>query len=137
MNEKLHIGYVRVSTDEQVQSGYSIDFQRGRIEDKFKKMGINDYLILVDVGASGKSFNRPKIKRVIKWIEEGKVGTFIVYKLNRLSRKFTDLIELLEEISKKQVNFLNLVEDLNMSSAAGRMFVYIIGIFAQFERESN
>ncbi len=37
MNEKLHIGYVRVSTDEQAHSGYSIDFQRARIEEKFKK----------------------------------------------------------------------------------------------------
>lgn len=68
-----------------------------------KKGVLNDYLILVDDKVSEKSFNRSKIKRVIKWIEEAKVGTFIVYKLDRLSRKLIDLIELLEEISKNRL----------------------------------
>lgn len=135
MNGKLHIGYVRVSTDEQAQHGYSIDFQSERLKEKFDSMGIKDYLILVDDGVSGKSFNRPKVKSAIKWISEGKVETFIVYKLDRLSRKLTDLITFLEDSNKQQVNFISLVEELNMSNAVGRMFVYFIGIFAQFERE--
>ncbi len=92
MNGKLHIGYVRVSTDEQPQYGYSIDVQRERLKEKFESMNISGYLILVDDGVSGKSFNRPKVKSAIKWISEGKVETFIVYKLDRLSRKLTDLI---------------------------------------------
>lgn len=72
MNEKLHIGYVRVSTDEQAQSGYSIDFQRARLEDRFKKMGIDDYLIFEVVYESNNerennwSFNiNPNILNII------------------------------------------------------------------------
>lgn len=135
MDDKLHIGYVRVSTEEQAHNGFSIDFQRERIKNKFESMGINEYLILVDDGISGKSFNRPKIKRVINWVKENKIETFIVYKLDRLSRNLTDLISLLEEMTSKKTNFISIAEDLNMSNAAGRMFIYIIGIFAQFERE--
>ena len=47
MSGKLHIGYVRVSTDEQAQHGYSIDFQRERLKEKFDSMGIKDYLIFI------------------------------------------------------------------------------------------
>ncbi len=40
--ESLHIGYVRVSTDEQAQHGYSIDFQKERLKEKFESMNISD-----------------------------------------------------------------------------------------------
>lgn len=133
--ESLHIGYVRVSTDEQAQHGYSIDFQKERLKEKFESMNISDYLILVDDGVSGKSLKRPKMSKAVEWIKNQEVDTFIVYKLDRLSRNLSDLINFMEECNKHEVNFVSIAEELDMSNAFGRMFVYIIGIFAQFERE--
>lgn len=133
--ERLHIGYVRVSTDEQAQHGYSIDFQKERLKDKFESMNIKDYLILVDDGVSGKSLKRPKMTKVLKWIQDDEVETFIVYKLDRLSRDLSDILKFLKECNKKETSFISISEDLDMSSALGRMFVFILGIFAQFERE--
>lgn len=134
-NESLHIGYVRVSTDEQAQHGYSIDFQKERLKEKFESMNIKDFLILVDDGVSGKSLKRPKMSKAVDWIKNQEVETFIVYKLDRLSRNLSDLINFMEECNKYEVNFVSIAEELDMSNAFGRMFVYIIGIFAQFERE--
>ncbi|MFV0520100.1 MAG: recombinase family protein, partial [Lachnospirales bacterium] len=71
--ESLHIGYVRVSTDEQAQHGYSIDFQKKRLKEKFESMNISDYLILVDEGVSGKSLKRPKMSKAVDWIKEQEV----------------------------------------------------------------
>ncbi len=67
--EKLNIGYVRVSTDEQAQNSFSIDFQKERIEEKFKSEGITNFDIMIDDGISGKSLNRPKMKQILELIE--------------------------------------------------------------------
>lgn len=133
--EKLNIGYVRVSTDEQAQNGFSIDFQKMRIEEKFKSEGIEKFRIMVDDGVSGKSLNRPKMKEILELIKCDQVQTFIVYKLDRLSRNVSDLIRFLEDCNNSDVNFISIAEKIDLSTAFGRMFVYIIGIFAQFERE--
>ncbi len=133
--EKLNIGYVRVSTDEQAQNGFSIDFQKERIEEKFKIEGITNYEIMVDEGISGKSLNRPKMKQILELIGQNKVQTFVVFKLDRLSRSVSDLIKFLDDCNNADVNFISIAEKIDLSTAFGRMFVYIIGIFAQFERE--
>ncbi len=68
-------------------------------------------------------------------IEQNKVQTFVVFKLDRLSRSVSDLIKFLDDFNNANVNFISIAEKIDLSTAFGRMFVYIIGIFAQFERE--
>lgn len=131
----MNIGYCRVSTDEQARNGYSLEYQETELRKKFKQLGITDYRIMIDDGVSAKNMNRPNMKRINKYIKEGEVEVLVVYKLDRLTRNLADLIAFLNDCAIKQVKFISIVENLDLNSAIGRLFVYIIGILAQFERE--
>jgi len=60
----------------------------------------------------------------------------LVYKIDRLTRSTKNLIELIELFSEKNCAFNSLMEAIDTSTATGRMFIKIVGIFAEFEREN-
>lgn len=129
--------YVRVSTEEQAQEGYSIRAQ----EDKLKQFaGIKDwsiYNIYIDDGISGKNIEeRPAINQMIEDIERGYVKNVVVFKIDRLTRSTSDLIYLVDLFNKYDCAFNSLTESIDTQTASGRMFIKIIGIFAEFEREN-
>lgn len=129
--------YIRVSTEEQVKDGFSIHAQKEKLTMYAK---INDWKIYdyyVDDGISGKNIEaRPEIKRMIMDIKEKKINNVLIYKLDRLTRSVKDLIELIELFEKYQCTFSSQTEKIDTSNAVGRMFIKIIGIFAEFEREN-
>ncbi|RKJ56835.1 recombinase family protein [bacterium 1XD42-1] len=129
--------YIRVSTAEQAKEGFSIPAQ---IE-KLKNYAIvNDWDIIdfyIDDGKSGKDIEgRPEVQRLIADVNSGKVNNVLVYKLDRLTRSVKNLIELIELFEENNCCFNSLTEKLDTSNAVGRMFIKIIGIFAEFEREN-
>jgi len=129
--------YVRVSTEEQVREGYSIRAQKEklRIYASLKEWEI--YGIYADEGISAKDIEgRPAIKRLIADISNGKVNNVLVYKIDRLTRSTKNLIELIDLFNQNQCAFNSLNESIDTSSATGRMFLKIVGIFAEFEREN-
>ena len=129
--------YVRVSTEEQAREGYSI---RGQ-EEKLKNYAIlkewHVYSVYSDEGISGKDIDgRPEVKRLISDIEGGKVENVLVFKIDRLTRSTKNLIELMDLFNKHDCAFNSLSESIDTSTASGRMFLKIVGIFAEFEREN-
>lgn len=129
--------YCRVSTEEQASDGFSIKAQKDKLT---KYADANDYLIVdyyVDDGISGKNLkDRPEVTRLINDVKSGKVNNVLVYKLDRLTRSVKDLIYLIDLFSKYDCSFNSQTEKLDTSNAVGRMFVKIVGIFAEFEREN-
>ena len=73
---------------------------------------------------------------MINDIKKKKVNNVLIYKLDRLTRSVKDLIELIELFEKYQCTFSSQTEKIDTSNAVGRMFIKIIGIFAEFEREN-
>ena len=129
--------YVRVSTEEQAQEGFSI---RGQTE-KLKAYALikewEIYDIYGDEGISGKNIeDRPAINRLIKDIKNEKVNNVVVFKVDRLTRSTKNLIELVELFDKYNCHFNSLTESIDTESPSGRMFLKIIGIFAEFERDN-
>jgi site-specific DNA recombinase len=129
--------YVRVSTEEQAQEGYSI---RGQM-DKLKSYALikewDIYDIYADEGISGKNIvDRPAINRMIADIKSGKVNNVLVFKVDRLTRSTKNLLELVELFNTHNCAFNSLTESIDTQTASGRMFLKIIGIFAEFEREN-
>ena len=129
--------YCRVSTEEQATEGFSIHAQK----DKLTKYAIiNDWDIVdyyVDDGISGKNLTeRPEVTRLIEDVKKGKIKNVLIYKLDRLTRSVKDLIYLIELFDKNNCTFNSQTEKIDTSNAVGRMFVKIIGIFAEFEREN-
>ena len=129
--------YARVSTEEQATEGFSIHAQKDKLT---KYAESNDWIITdyyVDDGISGKNLTeRPEVTRLLEDVKSGKINNVLVYKLDRLTRSVKDLIYLIELFDKHNCTFNSQTEKIDTSNAVGRMFVKIIGIFAEFEREN-
>ena len=129
--------YCRVSTEEQANEGFSINAQKDKLT---KYAESNDWDIVdyyIDDGISGKNLtDRIEVSRLIEDVKKGKINNVLIYKLDRLTRSVRDLIYLIELFEKHSCTFNSQTEKIDTSNAVGRMFVKIIGIFAEFEREN-
>lgn len=129
--------YIRVSTEDQAKDGFSINAQKEKLT---KYAEANDWKIFdyyIDDGISGKNLDgRPEVTRLLNDVENGKINNVLIYKLDRLTRSVRDLIYLIELFEKHNCTFNSQTEKIDTSNAVGRMFVKIIGIFAEFEREN-
>ena len=77
------------------------------------------------------------MKRLIKEIQEGKVESVVVVKLDRLSRSQKDTIYLLEDVFEANgVGFISLNENFDTTTPYGKAMVGILSVFAQYEREN-
>jgi len=129
--------YLRVSTEEQVQEGYSIRAQEQKLKDFARIKDWSIFKIYSDEGISGKNITeRPAINEMIADIQSGLVQNVVVYKIDRLTRSTADLIFLVDLFNQYDCAFNSLSESIDTQTASGRMFLKIIGIFAEFEREN-
>jgi len=126
--------YIRVSTLEQAQEGYSVGEQKERLIAYCKAQ---DWLIAdiyVDGGYTGSNLNRPGIQKLMT--ETDKFDLVLVYKLDRLSRSQRDTLYLLEEIFRpNNVDFVSMQESFDTSSPFGKAMIGLLAVFAQLERE--
>jgi site-specific DNA recombinase len=126
--------YIRVSTLEQAQEGYSIGEQKERLIAFCKA---HDWLIAdiyVDGGYSGANTSRPGLQKMIA--EIAKLDVVLVYKLDRLSRSQRDTLYLIEEVFLPNgVDFVSMSESFDTSVLFGRAMIGILSVFAQLERE--
>jgi DNA invertase Pin-like site-specific DNA recombinase len=130
------IGYVRVSTDRQAETGVSLDAQKEKIRAMAVVHGAELLDVIVDGGESAKSLQRPGMERLLALVESKRVQTVIVAKLDRLTRSVRDLCALLELFEKRKVALISVAESLDTGSAAGRLVITIMGAVSQWEREA-
>ena len=129
--------YCRVSTEEQAQEGFSIRAQEQKLKEFANVKDWSIYNIYIDEGISGKNITeRPAITRLIEDIKAGHIKNVLVFKLDRLTRSVADLVYLIDLFKAHQCDFNSLMESIDTGTASGRMFIKIIGIFAEFEREN-
>lgn len=129
------IGYVRVSSEEQKKSGLSVTDQEQKIKDYAKFKGINNIEIVKDEAESGKNLLRTGWVEIEDDIERGLISSVIVYKLDRLTRNIKDLGYLMELFEKRNVKFVSLTENIDTTTASGKLIVNMLGSVAQWERE--
>lgn len=82
---------------------------------------------------SGKDTSRPELKRMMDFVREGDV--VIVESISRFARNTRDLLELVEQLAEKKVEFISKKESLDTSTPSGRFVLTIFGAVAQLERE--
>ena len=129
--------WVDVSTEEQVKEGFSIRAQEQKLKDYARIKDWQIYDAYIDEGISGKDIEaRPEINRLISDVQEGKVKNVLVFKIDRLTRSTSDLIYLVDLFNKNGCAFNSLMESIDTQTASGRMFLKIVGTFAEFEREN-
>lgn len=131
--------YIRVSTEKQVQEGYSISAQKENLIKFAKNQGWNIFDIYSDEGVSGKNIkDRAEIKRLINDIKSKNIDVVVLYKFDRLTRDISDtedIIKLIQEFGIEVYTISGGIVDV--STATGRFYIRMSGVVAQLEREQT
>ena len=128
------IGSVRVSSDEQGQSGAGLAAQRAAILAEAKRRGWRLVEVVEDVGYSGKGRKRPGIETALEALRQKRADTLVVTKFDRLSRSMLDFSRLMDRASRQNWALVALDLALDTSTPAGDMMANVLATFAQFER---
>jgi DNA invertase Pin-like site-specific DNA recombinase len=137
----MKIGYIRVSTMEQ---------NTARQEILMDKYGIPQKAIYIEK-VSGKDTNRPQLQAMLKFIDEfnnvqekmkeqsesyqKEELTLIVESISRFARNTRDLLELVETLKQKNVNFISQKEAIDTTTASGKFMLTVFGAVAELERD--
>jgi len=117
----MKIGYIRISTADQ---------NTARQEVLMQELGVNQ--IYID-RLSGKSLDRPELKKMMNYVREGDV--VIVESISRFARNTRDLLELMEKLNEKKVQFVSKKEAIDTNTPTGRFMLTVFGAVAELERE--
>jgi site-specific DNA recombinase len=134
-------GYCRVSSAGQAAEGVSLDAQRARIAAWCAARGAELINIHVDAGISGfRKENRPGLKAALAAVCAGGRGrgegrVLVVYSLSRMARSSKDSFIISEMIDKAGADLVSLTENVDTTTAAGRMFFGVLAVMNQFERD--
>ena len=130
---KQAIGYVRVSTEQQVNEGVSLEAQEAKIEHWCKANGYELVNVYKDAGLSGKSMDkRPGLLDALKSLKKG--NALVSYSLSRLARSTKDALAIGEAVAKKKADMVSLTEQIDTTTAAGKMMFQMLSVLAEFER---
>lgn len=116
------IGYARVSTNEQ-----TLDLQI----DALKANGCEK--IFSDKGISGAKADRPGLNEALAFLRPGDV--LVVWKLDRLGRSLTHLVEVVNGLSAKDIQFKSLQEQIDTTTPTGKFTFHLFCALAEFERD--
>jgi DNA invertase Pin-like site-specific DNA recombinase len=109
----MHIGYARVSTDDQ--------HTENQIE-QLTKAGCER---IYEEHASGRRWDRPELQDCLKHIRKG--DTLVVWKLDRLTRSLSDLLRILAKVNEAGAGFRSLTESIDTTQPAGRLLMNMLG----------
>lgn len=130
---KQAIGYIRVSTEQQANEGVSLEAQKAKIA---AWCVTNDYELMnvfVDAGISGKSMDkRPGLQDAMKSLKKGMA--LVSYSLSRLARSTKDALSIGETVAKRKADMVSLSEQIDTTTAAGKMMFQMLAVLAEFER---
>jgi DNA invertase Pin-like site-specific DNA recombinase len=129
------VGYVRVSSDQQAESGAGLVAQRRAIQREADRRGWELVEIFEDAGASGKHvYGRPGLSAALEALESGRAAALLVAKLDRLSCSLVDFAELMERSRRMNWDIVALDLGVDTSTPSGEMMANVLAVFAQFER---
>lgn len=128
------IGYARVSTDEQGASGLGLEAQTAKVKAYCELYG-HELVDVVTEAASGKNLRRSGLQGALAAIRAGQADGLLVAKLDRLTRSVRDMGDLLEQHFTKAHLFV-VAEQVDTSSAGGRLVLNVLMSVAQWEREA-
>lgn len=116
----MNVAYIRVSTAEQNTARQREALAKYKIEKIYEEK------------ISGKNTDRPKLKEMLEFVREG--DTIYIHDFSRLARSTKDLLEIIELLNNKGVNLVSNKENLDSSTATGKLMITMIAAINEFER---
>jgi site-specific DNA recombinase len=129
------IGYIRVSTQEQVTNGVSLDAQAEKIRAYASLYDITLLDIIVDAGESAKSLSRLGLQKALELLDSGLADALIIFKLDRLTRNVSDWNTLIADYFTTKA-LLSVSDQIDTRTAGGRLCLNVLMSVAQWEREA-
>ena len=117
----MKVGYIRVSTQEQ-----------NTIRQEVLMQELGAERVFID-RMSGKSMDRPELKRLMAFVRTG--DCVIVESISRFARNTRDLLELIEQLQQKEVQFVSKKEAIDTTTPTGKFMLTVFGAVAELERE--
>ncbi len=117
----MNIGYARISTTDQSPALQLDALDAAKCEKIFEET------------ASGVRKDRPELSKALDFMRKG--DTLVVWKLDRLARSLSQLIETIEMFDERGMHFRSLTEEINTKTAGGKLVFHMMGALAQFERD--
>ena len=114
------VGYARVSTRDQTHALQLDALSKAGCERIFEET------------ASGAQRDRPQLAAALDYVRKG--DAIVVWKLDRLARSIKQLIETVEHLERREIGFRSLTEQIDTTTAGGRLIFHIFGALAEFER---
>lgn len=118
----MNVAYVRVSTVDQNESRQVEALEKHNIDKWFTEK------------ISGKDTNRPELQAMLEYVREG--DTVFIHDFSRLARSTKDLLDIVDQLNKKKVNLVSNKENLDSSTATGKLMITMIGAINEFERQN-
>ncbi len=122
--------YARVSSQDQ-----RTDTQLVPLKDYCCRMGYEVAREYVDHGFSGKDNNRPAFEELLADMRAGVIDCVVCYKLDRVGRSLKHLLNLFEEFKNRGVHFVSISQNINTHTPEGRMFLKMLMVLSEYERE--
>ena len=117
----MKVGYIRVSTQEQ-----------NTIRQEVLMQALGAEQVFID-RMSGKNMDRPELKRLLTFVRAG--DCVIVESISRFARNTRDLLELIDQLQKKEVSFVSKKEAIDTTTPTGKFMLTVFGAVAELERE--
>ena len=115
------IGYARVSTEQQGTEAQLPDPRKAGCKRVYQET------------VGGGTMDRPELEKCLERLDQG--DTLVVWRLDRLRRSIRDLLQIVDRLDKRGINFISLKERFDTSTAAGRLVFHFFAALTQFEKE--
>ncbi|MEI2418449.1 recombinase family protein, partial [Orrella sp. JC864] len=120
-NNARKYGYARVSTEDQ-----NLDLQVSALT----RAGC--VRLYTDKGISGAAASRPGLDAVLRKLKPG--DTLVVWRLDRLGRSLRYLVDTIDKLGKKGIQFVSLTENIDTTHSGGMLLFHMMAALAEFER---
>jgi len=135
MGDNEAIGYVRVSTVEQAESGLGMEAQEARIRAYCQLHDFHLVDVIRDEGLTGKTAHREGLQRCLTMLREREDGVrhLVVLDISRVARSVRTILDIVEESKRDEWAFHSVKERIDTDSAMGRFGVTILAAVAELE----